>query len=117
MRKRLALVGAMSLALLALASCVYVGNLRPVAEFAALPASGSSPLDVWLDASASSDADGTIVSFLWNFGDGQTGSQSAFPFSHSFTVQSESEIFAIVLTVVDNGGAPDTAVRYVRVNP
>jgi PKD repeat protein len=117
MSKRIAAVLSVGLVLLALASCVYVLNLSPVASFTALPASGTTPLDVTLDASASHDSDGSIASYLWSFGDGQTSSASVFPFTHQFTVQSESETFTIVLTVTDNQGATDTTVRDVTVDP
>ena len=60
---------------------------------------------------------GAPYGILWNFGDGQTGSASIFPFTHQFTVQSVSETFTIVLTVTDDDGASDTAVQNVTVNP
>jgi PKD repeat protein len=117
MRNRVVLASLVGLALLTLASCVYVLNLSPVASFTALPALGTTPLDVTLDATASHDPDGTIASYLWNFGDGQTASASTFPFTHQFTVQSNSETFTIILTVTDNQGAAATAVQNVTVNP
>ncbi len=117
MRHRVALLLAVGLPLLALASCVYVVNLSPVASFTALPALGTTPLDVSFDATGSSDPDGTIASYLWNFGDGQTGSASIFPFLHQFTVQSDAVTFTVVLTVTDDDGATDTAVQNVTVNP
>lgn len=117
MRNRVTAACIVGLATLTLASCVYVANLSPQAHFVALPASGTTPLLVTLDASASSDPDGSIASFLWSFGDGQTGSQSAFPFTHTFVVQSESRTFTIVLVVTDDGGATDTAVHDVTVSP
>jgi chitodextrinase len=117
MRSRTLFVSLVGLCLLTLVSCVYVLNLDPVASFTALLAVGVTPLDVTLDASASHDPDGAIVSYSWTFGDGQTGSQSVFPFTHQFTVQSTSQTFTIVLVVTDNQGATDTAVRDVVVNP
>jgi PKD repeat protein len=117
MRNRVVLLSGVSLALLALASCVYVFNVSPVASFTALPALGTTPLDVTLNATASDDPDGTIASYLWAFGDSQTSSESIFPFMHQFTVQSSSVTFTIVLTVTDNQGATDTAVQSVTVNP
>ncbi len=117
MKNRVVLLSLVGLASVALASCTFVMNLSPVASFTALPALGTTPLDVSLNATASNDPDGTIASYLWNFGDGQTASASIFPFTHQFTVQSVSETFTIVLTVTDNQGATDTAVQNVTVNP
>jgi PKD repeat protein len=117
MRHRVLLLSLVGLSLLALAACVYVVNLSPVASFTALPVLGTTPLDVSLDATASDDPDGTIASYLWNFGDGQTASDSIFPFLHQFTVQSDAQTFTIVLTVTDDDGATDTAVQNVTVNP
>jgi PKD repeat protein len=118
MKNRVVLLSSVGLALFALASCVYVFNVSPVASFTALPAIGTTPLDVTLDATASHDPDGTIALYLWDFGDSQTASQSILtPFMHTFTVQSDSETFTIVLTVTDNQGATDTAVQHVTVNP
>jgi PKD repeat protein len=117
MRERAVLFVAVCWVLLSLVSCIYVSNLRPVASFTALPAVGTTPLDVTLDATDSRDPDGTITAYLWDFGDDQTLSRSIFPFTHLFTVQSSSETFTIVLTVRDDQGGTDTAVQYVTVNP
>lgn len=118
MRNRVILLSGVSLALLALASCVYLFNVSPVASFTALPAAGPTPHTVTLDATASYDPDGTIATYLWAFGDSQTASQSSnTPFTHNFTVQSNSVTFTIVLTVTDNQGATDTAVQHVTVDP
>ncbi|GIG65195.1 S8 family serine peptidase [Phytomonospora endophytica] len=54
----------------------------------------------YLDASASSDADGSIASYTWTFGDGTTGTGVA-P-SHRYT---RAGSFVITLTVTDDQGA------------
>ena len=117
MRNRVVLLSGVSLVLLALASCVYLFNVSPVASFTMTSTGNVTPLIVLLDPSASHDPDGTIASYLWSFSDSQTPSQSGTPFTHTFTVQSDSETFTIALTVTDNQGATDTAVQYVTVNP
>lgn len=55
---------------------------------------------VLFDGSASSDTDGSIVSYAWDFGDGSTGEGETA--SHSYTAAGS---FAARLTVTDNGGA------------
>src|SRR6185503_9768424 len=52
------------------ASAAVVSNRRPHASLAGAPVSGRSPLTVGLDASGSSDADGQVVSYTFDFGDG-----------------------------------------------
>jgi PKD repeat protein len=48
-------------------------NQSPTASFTANPTSGVAPLAVSFDASNSSDSDGTIISYAWDFKDGNTG--------------------------------------------
>jgi PKD repeat protein len=61
-------------------------------------------------SSGSIDPDGSIVSYLWDFGDNTT-SYLANP-QHVYSV---SGIFTIALTVTDNKGATHTATSYVTV--
>ncbi len=103
--------------LLIAVGCVYIGNIRPVASFTASRTSGTTPLDVDFNAAGSYDADGTIATYAWDFGDGQTASLTIETISHQFTVQSTSEVFRVVLTVTDNKGADDQAVVDITVNP
>ena len=51
---------------------VFAANIPPVARFFASPESGSAPLLVSFDASASNDPDGVIENYSWDFGDGTT---------------------------------------------
>ena len=59
-------------------------------------------LYVEFDASTSTDRNGVIVSYAWNFGDGQTG--SGMVTNHKYA---GSGTYTVVLTVVDNEGNPD----------
>ncbi|MCA9734379.1 PKD domain-containing protein, partial [candidate division KSB1 bacterium] len=75
------------------------------------PTSGNAPLAVVFNSSASSDADGSIVSWSWNFGDG--GQSTAQNPSHTFTNPGQ---YNVVLTVTDDDGATDTAQLTITVN-
>jgi PKD repeat protein len=63
-------------------------------------------LTVHFNASASTDPDGSIASFSWSFGDGQTGTGQK-P-DHVYTT---AGTFTVTLTVTDNEGASDSLVR------
>ncbi len=76
------------------------GNQPPAPNFTASPASGTAPLAVSFNASGSSDPDGSIVSYAWNFGDATTG--SGVTASHTYT---NPGAYTATLTVTDNQGA------------
>ena len=66
---------------------------------------------VTLDASDSSDPDGTITSYEWNFGDGQTGSGETVV--HTYPTGSTH---TAILTVTDNDGVANTDTVRITVN-
>jgi len=80
-------------------------NQKPSASFSATPTQGSSPLTVSFDASASNDSDGTIASFIWNFGDGSAGSGKTV--QHTYTA---AATYTAVLQVTDDKGATSAPV-------
>ncbi|MDZ7704184.1 MAG: PKD domain-containing protein, partial [Trueperaceae bacterium] len=68
------------------------------------------------DARASSDPDGTIVGYNWDFGDGETGSGETV--THQYKLSGdEAETFDVVLTVTDDDGATGTASTIVTGEP
>ncbi|MEM7510067.1 MAG: PKD domain-containing protein, partial [Bacteroidota bacterium] len=79
-------------------------NQCPSPSIQANPTSGVIPLEVSFDASNSTDPDGTIVSYIWNFGDGDTGMGETT--SHTYT---EAGNFLATLTVTDNDNCSETA--------
>ena len=78
-------------------------NLRPVAAFTTDVTEGAAPLEVRFDASASTDPDGSIVSYAWAFGDGATGTGRTT--THSYADEGS---YTPQLTVTDERGASDT---------
>ena len=89
-------------------------NLAPTAAFSATPLSGGVPLLVDFDASASSDPEGPIVAYDWDFGDGN--SASGITTSHTYTT---SGSFEVRLTVSDERGltADSSTTIYVNTPP
>ncbi|NQT52290.1 S8 family serine peptidase, partial [bacterium] len=85
-------------------------NAAPEAVLLATPTSGVAPLLVELDASGSSDPDGTIVSCAWDFGDGTTGASAAT--THTYL---SPGTYTVTLTVTDDKGAKDTATETIVV--
>lgn len=82
------------------------GNVTPEAQFTMSTDMGSFPLLVAFDASASSDSDGTIAQYEWDFGDGTTESGSIT--QHLYTA---AGTYTARLTVTDDGGGSDTLSR------
>ncbi len=81
---------------------VIVKNRAPVAKLTASATILDKQETVTFDASGSYDPDGTIVSYSWAFGDGNTG--AGVHVSHSY---SNVGSYTVTLTVTDNDGATD----------
>jgi PKD repeat protein len=80
-----------------------INNRAPVASFIESVEVVDTGETVSFDASASDDPDGTIVDYLWDFGDGTTG--SGVSIQHAY---SQDGTYTVTLTVTDNDGATDT---------
>ncbi len=87
-------------------------NQPPVARATATPASGTAPLTVAFNGSASSDADGTIAGYGWTLGDGGTATGPA-P-NHTYASAGN---YTAQLTVTDNQGAIGTSTVTISVTP
>lgn len=90
---------------------VRAHNNPPQAAFTFLPIDPFEGESVTFDASASSDPDGDIVRYGWDFGDGATGLGKIV--THAFAHPGE---FVVLLTVTDSAGAEAKATRLVKVD-
>ncbi|WP_241961113.1 PKD domain-containing protein [Salinibacterium hongtaonis] len=90
----------------ALGATGTIPNAAPTAAFTA----ASSQLAVAVNAADSTDSDGTIVGYAWDFGDGATA--TGVGASHTYAAAGD---YVITLTVTDNDGATDTETRSVTV--
>ena len=85
---------------------VLAANVPPVAAFG----STTMNLSAAFDASASTDSDGTIASYAWDFGDSKTGT-GVSP-THVYTLPGS---YVASLTVTDNRGGTSTVTHSVTV--
>lgn len=72
-------------------------NQLPTAGFTIDVDRGQAPLDVTFDASPSSDPDGSLVSYSWDFGDG--GTAAGAQVTHTYD---GAGVFEVELTVRDD---------------
>jgi PKD repeat protein len=94
------LLGSALMLILLLGGCFLFPNQSPVAQFAALPPGGDAPLTVQFDAQGSYDSDGYIISWQWDFGDGEIG--VGIVVSHRYIAPGS---YTVRLTVNDNRGS------------
>lgn len=83
------------------------GNSPPTAAFNVT----NNGLQISVNASGSSDPDGSISNYAWNFGDSSTGSGSQT--THSYA---QDGSYQVALTVKDNSGATATTTKTVQVS-
>ncbi len=95
----------------------YINTSTPAAPTAALtvtPSSGVAPLSVTANASGSTDPDGTIVSYRFDFGDGVVvGPQAGATATHTYALGT----WTASVRVTDNSGRTGTTSRVVTVTP
>jgi PKD repeat protein len=84
----------------------------PVGSFTFDPASPEVDETVTFDASNSSDLNGNIVSYEWDYGDQTTG--SGVNSTHAY---SSEGIYTVTLTIIDNDGIADIATKLITVMP
>jgi hypothetical protein len=104
-----------------LASCEELPNIPPVATFIFSPVSPivSGQSVVAFNASGSTDADGTVRSYTWEFGDGTPAVRADGPTTtHVFPDTPATcleVVYTALLTVEDDGGSRASASQQVRV--
>jgi len=81
-----------------------ISGLPPVAVASASATSGTVPLTVSFTGSSSYDPDGTIASYAWDFGNGQTASTA-----NASTTYTTAGTYTARLTVTDNDGLSATS--------
>lgn len=84
-------------------------NIQPVANSNG-PYIGTEGSATNFDGSGSSDSDGSISLYLWDFGDGTTG--NGISSQHIYT---QNGIYSVTLTVTDNSGATNTSTTTVTI--
>ncbi|MFZ4719297.1 MAG: PKD domain-containing protein [Ilumatobacteraceae bacterium] len=87
---------------------VAVPNIAPTAIASAMPSSGKGPLTVALSSAGSTDSDGTVATYAWDFGDGSPTSADANP-THLYAPGT----YTATLTVTDDSGDIDTATVFI----
>lgn len=87
-------------------------NASPNAVMALNTSSGFAPLTVTANAFGSTDSDGQIVSYEWNFGDGSAATGNIV--SHVYT---DGGSYTLSLKVTDDKGGIGTASQVITVTP
>ena len=87
-------------------------NKPPIASFTYTPENPFVNQTITFDASSSYDPDGTIVSYEWDFDDGNTATGKIV--NH---VYSSADEYTVTLTVTDNSSAKNSTSKVVTVIP
>ena len=82
---------------------VPVRTTPPVARVTFTPATPNTGQVVTFDGSTSTDADGTIIQYRWNLGDGSPV-KTGMAITHAYNTPG---VYPVTLTVTDNDGAID----------
>jgi phosphoribosyl-ATP pyrophosphohydrolase len=92
--------------LVCLSGCVAPpAEKAPVAQISATPTTVMIGESITFSAADSTDSDGSITSYEWDFGDGNTASGEAATHTYS----DKGGIYNVKLTVTDDDGLSDTA--------
>ena len=89
-------------------------NQPPIANFTYSPEKPVVNQSVTFDASSSYDPDGTIVSYEWDFGDGNVTNTTHEILNHSY---SEAGSYDVTLTVTDDDEVTNSTTKIMMVYP
>lgn len=84
----------------------------PTAVTSATPTTINEGESVSFSGAGSTDPDGSIVTYAWNFGDGSTA--TGVTVTHTYSTNGS---YTVTLTVTDNDGLSDTDTVVINVNP
>ena len=87
-------------------------NTPPTAKFTYLPIHPVINQTITFDASDSTDSDGTITNYEWDFRDGNTTSTSDPVITHSYASEDD---YNVILTVTDDEGAKHSVNKVITV--
>lgn len=87
-------------------------NKPPVAGFTVSPTQGDTNTTFAFNGTSSSDPDGQIASYSWDYGDSSTKGSGATT-THKY---STNGTYSVILTVKDNKGSSDTESAQVKVS-
>ncbi|MBI4173559.1 MAG: PKD domain-containing protein, partial [Candidatus Aenigmarchaeota archaeon] len=85
-------------------------NKKPVAAFTMSPAAPQVGTDITFNAAGSSDPEGPLTSYAWDFGDGSTASGKTA--KHSYA---SGGLYSVTLEVTDGAGDTDAATKGLEV--
>ena len=94
----------------ATASSELTVDVPPMAAFATSLNTAPRSVPIHFDASGSIDSDGTIVSYAWDFGDGQTA--TGISVTHEYA---DNGSFTVRLVVTDDLGAVDNVAGWIKI--
>ncbi len=90
---------------------ITVVNAVPQPRFSYKPSNPLEGEEITFDASESYDSDGSIITWHWDFGDGNTSNGEIV--NHVYT---KAGTYKVMLTVTDNDGASESIYKYITVN-
>jgi len=96
-----------------LVSGVPLDKTPPTSSFTYSPLAPYTGETVIFNASASYDPDGDIVSYKWDFDDGNITTVSHPVVAHTYTA---AGTYVVNLTIIDNDGLTGTTIEYILVN-